>query len=123
MEPKKFSLSDRLKSFNYAFNGLKILIQEEHNARIHFFIALIVIIGGFIYSISSMEWIIVIFAIGFVIAFELINTAIEQIANFISPEKHESIKRIKDIAAAAVLISVITAVLIGFIIFLPKIFS
>lgn len=123
MEPKKFSLSDRLKSFNYAFNGLKILIQEEHNARIHFFVALIVIIGGFIYSISSMEWIIVIFAIGFVIAFELINTAIEQIANFISPEKHESIKRIKDIAAAAVLISVITAILIGFIIFLPKIFS
>jgi diacylglycerol kinase len=123
MEPKKFSLSDRLKSFNYAFNGLKILIQEEHNARIHFFVAFIVIIGGFIYSISSMEWIIVIFAIGFVIAFELINTAIEQIANFISPEKHESIKRIKDIAAGAVLISVITAVLIGFIIFLPKIFS
>ena len=123
MEPKKFSLTDRLKSFKYAFNGLKILIQEEHNARIHFFIALIVIVLGFIYSISTIEWIIVIFAIGFVIAFELINTAIEQIANFISPEKHESIKRIKDIAAAAVLISVITAVLIGFIIFLPKIFS
>jgi diacylglycerol kinase len=123
MESKKFSLADRLKSFNFAFNGLKILIQEEHNARIHFFIALIVVILGFIYSISSTEWIIVIFSIGFVIALESLNTAIEQIANFISPEKHESIKSIKDIAAAAVLISVISAVFIGFIIFYPKIFS
>lgn len=123
MEPKKFSLAARLKSFKYAFNGLKILIQEEHNARVHFFIALIVIVLGFIYSISIIEWMIVIFAIGFVIALELLNTAIEQIANFISPEKHESIKKIKDIAAAAVLISTITSVLIGFIVFLPKIFS
>jgi diacylglycerol kinase len=123
MSPKKFSISERIKSFKYAFNGLRILIQEEHNARIHLFIAIIIIITGFIFSISNLEWIAVIFAIGFVITSELLNTAIEQIANFISPEKHESIKRIKDISAAAVLISVISAVFIGFIIFWPKIFS
>ena len=123
MGPKKFSISERIKSFKYAFNGLRILIQEEHNARIHLFIAIIIIITGFTFSISNLEWIAVIFAIGFVITSELLNTAIEQIANFISPEKHESIKRIKDISAAAVLISVISAVFIGFIIFWPKIFS
>jgi len=123
MNPKKFSISERIKSFKYAFNGLRILIQEEHNARIHLFIAIIIIITGFTFSISNLEWIAVIFAIGFVITSELLNTAIEQIANFISPEKHESIKRIKDISAAAVLISVISAVFIGFIIFWPKIFS
>jgi diacylglycerol kinase len=121
MSLNKFSFSERIKSFKFAFNGLRVLFRDEHNARIHLFIALIVIITGFIFCISNLEWVAVIFAIGFVITTEIINTAIEQIANFISPEKNENIKKIKDLSAAAVLISSIAAFIIGLFIFIPKI--
>ncbi|HOY48765.1 MAG TPA: diacylglycerol kinase family protein [Chryseolinea sp.] len=121
MKNKKFSTPQRLKSFVYAFNGLKILIREEHNSRIHFVIAIVVTIAGFILEISVEEWIAIVIAIGFVIAAEIFNSSIENIADFISPEKHEKIKKIKDLAAAGVLISALTALTIGLIIFLPKI--
>lgn len=121
MKHRKFSLSNRLKSFSYAFNGLKILIKEEHNARIHLFVAIVVVMAGFVFKISVNEWFAVLFAIGFVMAIELINTAIENISNIISPEKDDRIKKIKDLSAAAVLISTLTALVIGLIIFIPKI--
>lgn len=120
MKHRKFSLSNRLKSFSYAFNGLKILIKEEHNARIHLFVAIVVVMAGFVFKISVNEWFAVLFAIGFVMAIELINTAIENISNIISPEKDDRIKKIKDLSAAAVLISALTALVIGLIIFIPK---
>lgn len=122
MTKQKFSISKRLASFTYAFNGLRILLQKEHNARIHVFAALCVIVAGFIFNISTMEWIAVLLSIGFVISFEIINSSIEHIADFIHPEKHEKIKAIKDLAAAGVLTSAITALIIGLLIFIPKIF-
>ncbi len=121
MKNKKFTIRSRLRSFNYAFNGIKILVREEHNARIHIFAAICAVIAGFILNISSLEWISVLFSIGFVLAFEAINSAIESIADFVSAEKHDAIKKIKDLSAAAVLLSAITALIIGFIVFLPKI--
>lgn len=121
MPKNKFNLLDRLKSFKFAFNGLRILIKEEHNARIHFIVAVCVIAVGFFLKLTTIEWISVLFSIGLVIVTEIINTSIENIANFISPEKNISIKKIKDLAAASVLISAIIAAIIGVIIFLPKI--
>jgi diacylglycerol kinase len=118
---KKISLTKRLKSFQYAFNGLRILIREEPNARIHIAIALLVILLGFILKISLPEWIAVILCIGSVISLELINSAIENLADFVSPEKHAKIKRIKDLSAATVLIGAVVASIIGLIIFVPKI--
>ncbi|MDA3911608.1 MAG: diacylglycerol kinase family protein [Bacteroidales bacterium] len=115
------SMKKRLISFKYAFNGLKILLREEVNARIHLFATICVIIAGFFFEITSIEWIAVFFAIGFVLTAETLNTAIENMADFISPEKHEKIKRIKDLSAAAVLISAITALIIGLIVFIPEI--
>ena len=120
MKQHKFSIIKRIKSFVYAFNGLKILIKEEHNSRIHFLATIIVLITSIILKISVFEWIAIIFAIGFVISLEIVNSAIENIADFISPEKDKKIKKIKDLAAAAVLIGAITAFIIGLIIFLPK---
>jgi len=120
MKQQKFSIIKRIKSFVYAFNGLKILIKEEHNSRIHFFATIVVLIASIVLKISLFEWIAIIFAIGFVISLEVVNSAIENIADFISPEKDEKIKKIKDLAAAAVLISAITAFIIGLIVFLPK---
>ena len=121
MNNQKFSIRERLKSFGFAFNGLKILIREEHNARIHLFAVVCVTIAGVFLKITVSEWIAVVFAFGFVIAMEIVNSAIEGISNFISPEKHEMIKKIKDLSAASVLIAAITALLIGLIIFVPKI--
>ncbi|MEO6136836.1 MAG: diacylglycerol kinase family protein [Ginsengibacter sp.] len=121
MKENKFSIRKRLKSFTYAFNGLGLLLKEEHNARIHFIVSVIVIIAGFYFGLNAYEWIAILFSIGLVITVEILNTVIENIANLISPEKNEKIKNIKDLAAAAVLISAIIAVSIGMIVFIPKI--
>ena len=121
MKRGKFLLKKRLQSFKYAINGLKIILVEEHNARIHVFISICVVIAGFIFKVSTIEWLFLIFAIGFVVSMEIINSSIENIADFVSPEKHDKIKIIKDLSAAAVLISAIIAAIIGLIIFIPKI--
>lgn len=121
MKRNRFSLQKRLESFGFAFNGLIILFQEEHNSRIHFLVAFCAVIAGVWLKISTIEWLLIVLSIGFVITLEIINSAIENISDFISPEKHEMIKKIKDLTAAAVLIGSITSLTIGLIIFLPKI--
>ncbi|HON21270.1 MAG TPA: diacylglycerol kinase family protein [Bacteroidales bacterium] len=121
MEQKKFSISKRLKSFVYAFNGLIILFKEEHNARIHLIATILVITAAVLLKLNFYEWIAVTFAIGFVISVEIINTVIENMADFVSPAKNDKIKKIKDLSAAAVLISSMTALTIGLIVFIPKI--
>lgn len=113
-------LIQRVNSFKYAFNGFKILVKEEHNARIHLLAAVIAILAGFIFKVTALEWVALIFAIALVIITEIINTSIENIADFISPNRHKQIKRIKDLSAAAVLIAAIFAVIIGGLIFFPK---
>ena len=123
MKHQKFSISRRLKSFSYAFNGLKILIKEEHNSRIHLFVSIVVIIASFVFKIELYEWFAIIFSIGIVFAAELLNPAIENIADFISPDKNYKIKVIKDLSSAAVLICALTAATIGLIVFIPKILS
>ncbi len=121
MSNRKFSFAQRLKSFNHAFNGLIILLKEEHNAKIHLVVATSAVIAGVVFDLSALEWIVIVFAIGFVFTAEIINTSIENMADFISPAKHEKIKKIKDLAAAGVLVSAIAAVIIGVIVFLPRI--
>lgn len=120
MKSQQFSLTDRLKSFRHACNGLRLLLKEEHNARIHLFIAISVLVAGYIFNLSTSEWMILVLAIGGVITTEIMNTVLENISDFISPEKHATIKKIKDLAAAGVLISSITAMVVGMLIFLPK---
>ena len=97
MKHESFSIKKRFKSFAYAFNGLKTLIREEHNARIHLGAAIIATAFGVILQISPGEWMAVCFAIGFVFAMESINSSIEALADFVSKERHEEIKKIKDI--------------------------
>ena len=123
MKQKNFSFKSRINSFKYAFDGFKTLFLEEHNSRVHLAITVFIIFLGFLFKLSNIEWLFIIFCIAFVFFAELINSSIENIADFVSPEKDSSIKKIKDLAAAAVLISAITSVIIGLIIFLPKMFS
>ncbi len=123
MESIKFSITKRAQSFGFAFNGLKILIKEEPNSRIHFIVAFCALIAGIVFKISTLEWMAIIFSIGFVIALEIVNSVVENIADFISPEKHSAIKKIKDLSAAGVLVGAITAFLIGLSVFIPKIWA
>ena len=113
---------NRLKSVTYALKGALLLLKTEASIKIQFGIALIMIIAGFYYNISSTEWIIQILAIGLIISIESLNTAIEKIADFIHPEHNSKIGFIKDVAAGAVFIASISAMIIGFIIYFPKIF-
>jgi|1_EtaG_2_1085319.scaffolds.fasta_scaffold02648_2 undecaprenol kinase/diacylglycerol kinase (ATP) len=112
----------RIKSFIHAFNGLKIAFKEEPNFKIHVIATIMVIAAGLYFKLSTTEWLAIIIVIGLVLLTELLNTAIENIADFISPERHEKIKMTKDIAAAAVLISAIVALVVGMLIFVPKVF-
>lgn len=94
--------------------------KEELNFRIHVVATIIVIAVGLYFKLSITEWLAIIIVIGLVLLTELLNTTIENIADFISPERHEKIKTIKDIAAAAVLISAIVALVVGLLVFVPK---
>jgi len=107
-----------LKSFVFAFKGINLAFTER-NFRLHIISSLLVIALGFIVKLTHIEWIVVLFCIGLVLSMELVNTAIEEIVNFISPEYHLNAGRIKDLAAAAVLVASIVAFIIALIIFLP----
>ena len=117
---EQFSIRKRLKSFIYAFRGLSLLIRKEHNARIHVFASFCVVIAGYFFQISYSEWIAIVIAIGFVFSAEALNSAIETLADLVSPNYNEFIKQTKDLAAGGVLLAAITALIIGLIIFLPK---
>lgn len=121
MNQNHFSIKKRLESFRYAFSGLRVLIKEEHNARIHLFATICVIVVGIFFKISYIEWIAIFFVIGLVFSMEALNSAIEKLCDFICPKIDRRIKNIKDLAAAAVLISAIIALIVGFFIFIPKI--
>ena len=119
MKKKKIKLTN---SFKYAFEGIISSLKTEQNLKIHFLIMILVIIAGIILKISAFEWIVCIILFGLVISFELINTAIETTVDLAMPDKHPKAKLAKDISAGAVLILAITAIIVGLIIFIPKIF-
>ena len=111
------------KSFTYAFNGLKFCFKNELNFKVQLLIAISTIGLGLFFSLTKIEWCLILFCIGIVLSAELFNTAIETICNKIEPNYHPTIKIIKDVSAAAVLILAIVSAVIGVIIFIPKIFN
>jgi diacylglycerol kinase (ATP) len=112
----------RMKSVKYAFQGAVKLITTEHSIMVQFSIGILMTIGGFYFHINTNEWLIQTMAIGLVMSIEGLNTAVEKIADFIHPNYHERIGFIKDIAAGAVFFAALTAIAIGLIIYIPKIF-
>ena len=107
-------------SFKYAFSGLKYGFIHTKNLHIDLIVALFVIICGFIFQISLIEWLIILLCFAIVISLELVNTAIEEVVNLASPDIHPLAKASKDVAAGAVLFSAIISAIVGFIIFIPK---
>jgi len=108
--------------FFNAFRGLYVFGKTTRNLYIHLTVAVVVVVFGFYFKVSSLEWIALVFAIGFVLVTEALNTAIEIDIDLTSPDYHPFARDTKDVAAAAVLLSVFTAIVIGLIVFLPKIF-
>lgn len=121
-EKRIFSIIKRIQSFEHAGSGIKVFLKTTHNAWVEIVIGALVVWLGFVFSISQTEWLFLILCIGFVLTAEAFNTALEFDIDLTSPEYHEYAKYTKDVAAGAVLISSITAVIIGLIIFIPKIF-
>ena len=117
-----FSVKARFKSFRYAIDGLISFFDTQHNAIIHLGMTVIVVLASIFFDLSRGEWLAIILATGFVWTAELFNTAIEKLCDMISKDYHPAIKIIKDVAAAAVLISAIVALVVGGIVFLPKTF-
>lgn len=105
-----------LKSFLFALNGIKASLGEV-NLRIHLVVALLAVAAGLYCGITEAEWLSIVFAMGLVISTELINTAIEHLVNLVSPQHQPAAGKVKDIAAGAVLVSAVTAAVIGLIVF------
>lgn len=118
---KPFSIKKRIKSFAYAWEGIKSLARSEHNVWIHCTVAILVIGFGIGIGITKEEWIAVVFCIGMVLVAEAFNTAVEQLVDMVSPHRHPAAGKVKDIAAGAVLIAAITAAVCGLIVFIPYI--
>lgn len=111
------------KSFKFAIDGIIYSFQKGWHFKIHILAAIVVAILGFVYSISRFEWLIIILISSSVISAEAINTAIEETGDVLHPEHHPRVKLAKHCAAGGVLILSIAAILIGLIIFVPKIFG
>lgn len=108
-------------TFIHAAGGISHALCKEANFRIHVVVLVLVIALGVVLQISAMEWLFVAGCSMLVLSMELMNTAIENVCDLISREYHPLIKTIKDVAAAAVLVSAAGSIVTGSIIFLPKI--
>jgi len=118
-----FSVRARLKSFAYAWNGIIQFFKKEHNAQLHLVSTLVVTGLAFYFRVTATEALLLVFSVGFVWVTEMINTSIEKTMDFITMEKNQKVKQIKDLAAGAVLIASITALITGSLIFIPKFFT
>lgn len=110
-------------SFTHALDGVQLLIVEERNYFIHMLASIGVITAAIILKVPIVEICVLAIMIGLVLGIETLNTAIENIMDFVSLEKREEIRKIKDISAAAVLITAAVAAFVGVLIFAPKIIN
>lgn len=120
MKPQEFSLRARLRSFRFAWDGIATFFQREHNAWLHFMATIAVFTTVILVGVTKTELLALIFAIGLVWIAEMFNTCIEHVMDFVSEQKLPEIKFIKDLAAGAVLTASITALIIGAVVFIPK---
>jgi len=111
------------KSFGYAFQGLHTAITEEPNFRIHLVFAISAMLLGIFLGLKQLEWIVLIFTIFFVIILELLNTVLEAIVDLVSPDLKPAAKVAKDVSAACVLTAAFMSILVGFLLFAPKLLA
>lgn len=110
-------------SLKNALNGIKYVLSDGRNVRIQICFAIVAIVLGFVLKISLIEFLILILTIFFVLVSEFINTALENLADLYTTEYNEKVKNIKDIAAGTVTLAAVASIIVGIIIFLPKILN
>ena len=110
-------------SFKYAFEGVLYVLKTQPNMKIHFAVGLLAVIAGFFFRLSACEWLALVIVIGFVMILEVVNTAVETLVDLYTEEYHHLAKISKDTAAGAVLLMAIVSVVVGLIIFLPKVWA
>jgi diacylglycerol kinase (ATP) len=120
MSKKEPFIINRIKSIGFAFKGALLLLKNETSIQVQASIAILVTLAGFYFEISAIEWMIQLLVIAIVLSAEALNSAIEEIADFIHPEQHNRIGYIKDVAAGAVFFAGIAAIIIAGIIYIPK---
>ncbi|MFZ9029113.1 MAG: diacylglycerol kinase family protein [Crocinitomicaceae bacterium] len=108
-----------VKSFENALRGLAQMVRTEKNFQIHIVALVFVTSAGFYFDINKVEWIAIMLISAMVLSAEAINSSIEKLSNHLHPEEHNAIKKVKDIAAGAVLVLAIFAIIIGLTIFVP----
>ena len=123
ISPGKFSFMLRMKSFTHAWSGIKTMLVTEHNSRIHLAFTISVLVLGFLFHISRLEFLLLFIVVSMVWIAELFNTCIEKVLDFLTVQKHPEIKRIKDMAAGAVMLASLSALIVGALIFIPKILN
>lgn len=116
-------LKKLLTSFRHAFHGLGYLLQYEQNFKIHIFFGILALILGLILKIDYYEFLFILVIIAFVAMAEIVNTVLENILDIMHPDYHHKIKIIKDATAGVVLFASAVSVIVGLIIFGPKIIS
>jgi diacylglycerol kinase len=122
-QKKRFSLIARVRSANHAWRGIKIIFASGHNIWGFIFFAILSVYLGFLLDISETEWLVLILTIGIVFITEALNTAIEIDMDLTSPSFHPYARDTKDVSAGAALLSVFFSIIIGIIIFIPKIYA
>jgi diacylglycerol kinase (ATP) len=116
---QKFSVADRLRSFGFAGAGILLVLRSQHNARIHAVATLLVLALAVLFPLSGLDWCVLLIAIAIVWSAEAMNTALELLADAVSPDPHPLVGQAKDAAAGAVLIAAFAAAAVGFIILGP----
>ncbi|UOE95675.1 diacylglycerol kinase family protein [Alkalihalobacillus sp. LMS39] len=122
-DKNRWGLTRLLRSFVYAWSGLRYVLVNEQNMRIHLLIGTVIIFVSFMLDVSKLEKVILLLVIGVVFSLEVMNTAIERTIDFVTNEYHPLAKIAKDIAAAAVFVFSLIAVIIGLIILLPPLLA
>ena len=120
---KQKGIKKFFNSFTYPIKGLKYAYRNEQNLVFDVGVALLVVIAGFLFKVSVTEWALLALTIGMVLSLELVNTAIEAVVDLVTEEYHPLAKVAKDTSAAAVFVCAVAAVVVGLIIFVPKIIN
>lgn len=107
-------------SFRFAFEGVRTVFQEERNMRTHVLSSVLIIFVSLFLSLNKYEWLWILLVCFLVLVMEIWNTVIENIIDLVCPDYHPLAKKVKDMAAAAVLFTSVFSVVIGVIILLPK---
>ncbi len=118
-----FSVGARARSFGYALAGIAELLRNQHNAWIHLLATIVVVCAGLWFGVDTLQWGFLVLAITVVWVAEALNTALELLCDAASPDFHPLVKKCKDVAAGAVLLSALGAAAIGALVFYPHLYA